>query len=85
MINATEIYLIDVLQDIGVPKDKINDVLYRLAGWRIYIRKNKIENQIIKSFYEEKKQQGMDKREIIKLIASIFNKSKNRVREIVNE
>ena len=85
MINANEIYLIDVLQDVGLSKDKIDDVLYRLAGWRIHVRKSKTEQQMIKSFYEEKSRQGMDKREIIKLIASIFNKSENRVREIVNE
>jgi hypothetical protein len=85
MINANEVYLIDVLQDVGLSKEQINNILRRLAGWRIHIRKNKTENQMIKIFYEAKKELGMEKHKIIKLAASIFNKSENRIREIINE
>ena len=83
MIDVNEIYLIEALVSIGVSEKEVRKVLNRLKGCRIYIRDKEIEKREIIEFVCKKINQGVRKSEAINLASKVFEKSENRIREIV--
>ncbi len=85
MIDVNEIYLIEALVSIGVGEKEVEKVLRRLKGCRIYVRDKEMEKKEIVDFVRKKINQGVRKSEVIQLASKVFEKSENRIREIIKD
>jgi len=81
MIDVNETYLVEALVSIGVSEKEVQKVLKRLRGCRIYIRDRQKEEII--DFVCKKIKQGVKRSEAIRYAAMVFEKSENRIREII--
>jgi hypothetical protein len=83
-MNAPLEYLIYNLQEIGLSEDKIYNLLERLSGFRIYIRKTDLLRYHIKKRYNQLKG-VLPYNEIIKLLSKELEKSESRIRFYLSE
>jgi len=82
MIEANEYYVVGRLQEIGLSKKQIRRFIASFAGWRIYFRKKKSEYEEIKEMYNQMLKAGNTRKQAIKALSEIFEKSEKRIREI---
>ena len=85
MIEANEFFVVNELKEIGLKNKQIIAFIRRFRGWRIYFRKKKSEYDEIITLYKQMKTAGMQRSEIIKELASIFDKTEHRIRIITKE
>ncbi len=77
-------YLIYNLQDSGLSDDEIYNLLEKLSGFRVYIKKTDILRYKIKKRYYQLKSL-LPLNEIIALLSKEFEKSPSRIRAYLNE
>ena len=77
-------YLIYNLQELGMSEDKIYQLLERLNGMRVYIRKTDLLKYHIKKRYHQLKG-VLPRNEIIKLLSKELGKSESRIRVYLRE
>jgi transposase len=85
VIEANEFYIVNELKDIGLDNKHIRQILKRFGGWRIYFRKKKSEYEEIRELYKQMKLKGMKRSKAVKILATLFDKSENRIRIITKE
>lgn len=82
MIEANEYYIVGKLLELGLTKKQIRIFLASFAGWRIYFRKKQNEYEEIRELYRQMLQAGNTRKQTIKMLSQIFEKSEKRIREI---